>query len=193
MRHVPDTPAGSAPGRQEADEVLGRGIEALPDSLLKRSLKQAGWVGLALGVLLGTVPWSFAAKSAFESKAPIRLETLETYWLGIVLFTPFVVMFAILGYIVASRSKVPISGAPALFGAAVLWWVATLISYNLGGTVPVVALHPPQGGPSGALTYIFTSIGMYVDYYGPLPVLAGPIEGAALGYWAAVLSADQSR
>jgi hypothetical protein len=190
MRDVPDTRVGSASGRQAADEILGHSIDALPEGSLKRSLKQAGWVGLLLGVLLGTVPWSFAAKSIVQGKGAISVETFETYWLGIVLFTPFVVMFAIVGYLVASRSNLPISGGPAILSAAVLWWVATLISYNLGGTVPVVSMHPPQGGPSAALAYIFTSIGMYIEYYGPLPVLAGPIEGAALGYWASVLSAD---
>jgi len=175
------------PGRQTADELLSRGIDAVPEGSFKQFLKQAGWVGLALAVLIGNVPWTFAVKSALERKAPVSLETLETYWIVLVLFTPFVVLFGVLVYLIRTETVPTNNGPLLLIGAGLLWWVATLVSFSLGGTVPPASMRPPTG-PSAVLDYIFSSIGTYVDHYGPVPVFAGPVEGAAFGYWASVLS-----
>lgn len=189
-RDMADKPAGTDQGRQAADELLARGIDAVPDGSFKRVLKQAGWVGLVLSILIGNVPWSLALKSVIERKAPVGLDTVQTYVTIFVLFTPFVVLFAILGFMVATKTIPQVNGAALLIGAGLLWWVATLVSYSLGGAFPTATTRVPQGGPTGALEYIVSSIGTYINYYGPVPVVAGPIEGAALGYWASVLSRD---
>jgi hypothetical protein len=185
---VADNSKGTDPGRQAADKLLNSSVDALPEGSLKRVLKQAGWVGLVLAVLIGNVPLSFAVRSAVDRKLPSPLETLETYWIVLVLFTPFVVLFAVAGFMVATKAVPLNNGALLLIGAGLLWWGATIVSYNLGGPVPTASIRLPQGGPGGALQYIVSSVATYIDYYGVVPVVAGPTEGAALGYWASVLA-----
>lgn len=175
-----------------ADKALTAAIGAVPeDSELKRVLKQAGWVGLALAVLIGNIPWSLAMNSIVKGTAPLNMDALETYWSVFVLFTPFVVLFGIAVYLMETDNVPQMPGAMYVIIPALIWWGATVLSLELGGEVPIGSLVGPEStSPGGSAEYIFQSIGTYIDRYGPLPVLAGPVEGAALGYWAALLSRD---
>ncbi len=179
-----------ADSQEAVDDVLAAAVDAVPEgSPLAQVLKQAGWVGLTLGVLIGNIPLSAAVEATADQKATLNLDAIETYATVLALLTPFVVLAAVITWISLTDNVPQIGGIGAAFAVGILWWVAIQISLALGGLAPAESVAGPTNtSPGGWITYVFASIGDYIALYGPLPVLAGPIEGVAFGYWAWLLA-----
>jgi hypothetical protein len=174
------------------DEGIGTVVDAVPaGSPLAEFLKQFGIVGLALGVLVGNIPITAVISAAASGKGPITEDTFTTYWDVFLLVTPWVAVFAVIAYCIATETFPRMSGAGYLFSFAALVFGAGALSYSLGGPVPDGVIQGPvQGGPSGAGAYAVDSLSSYLELYGPWPVVAGIVEGGVFGFWGAVLAND---
>lgn len=162
--------------------------EAIPEGGFKEFLRQAGWGGLALGVLMGNVPASIAVTKVASRQGSLNIDAVEIYIRVFVFLTPWVVLFGVAAYLVASGNYPRMSIPAYLVWSAFLVSVAGYISVSLGGVVPVeLAEGPEYGGPTGGAQYTATSLAGYVKAYGPLPPIAGAIEGLLFGYWIAQL------
>jgi hypothetical protein len=175
------------------DEGIGAAVGAVPEGTpLGKFLKQFGFAGLIIGVLAGNVPVTALISAVVSGKGTITADTFATYWSVFLLVTPWVALFAVIAYCIATQTFPQMNLAGYLLAFGCLVGVAATVSYTLGGTVPVeVAEGPAQGGPAGAGAYAVNSLSAYWDLYGPWPVLAGVVEGGVFGWWAAALTSDE--
>jgi hypothetical protein len=128
-----------------------------------------------------------AVTEAASGKGNLDISRLEAYWDVFVLVTPWVAVFTLLAYWTFGE-RPQMSGAVFLFLMGGLVFAAGVASFALGGPVPAEVLTPSAGGPSQQAAYVVDSLGTYVDLYGPLPPLAGVVEGGLFGYWIALLN-----
>ena len=88
---------------------------------------QAGWIGLVLGFLIGTVSLTALMKAGATGKATLSTDAVEAYWIVLVLFAPFVILFGAAVFVAAHA-------------ALTVWprWTAGTFSHGL---TPIQANH----------------------------------------------------
>jgi hypothetical protein len=168
------------------DKGIEKGIAQVPeDSGLGRALKQAGWGGLIMAVLIGNVPVSALIAAVVKGSATLDASAIEVYFTVFALVGPWVAVAAIFSYLAEIENKPQMSGIAwcALFAGAVC--VAGFVSVSLGGAIP--ATVPESGSPGGLTDYTVSTLSDYLELFGPWPILAGCVEGGLFGYWAAQL------
>jgi hypothetical protein len=176
-------------GKAVADKALAKAVERVPEGPLKRALKQAGPVGLVLGVLAGNVPVSAAIAEALDGKVVLDTNALGTYWYVFVIVTPFVVVTGLTVFLLVTDQMPEMPGWAIPVSVGLLFLGAAWLSLELGGAVPLDVLSGPTSlSPGGSAEYVLGGLGDYLDIYGPWPILAGVVEGCAFGAWAAALT-----
>jgi hypothetical protein len=168
------------------DKGIEKGIEQVPeDSGFGRALRQAGWGGLIMAVLIGNVPVSALIAAVVKGKATLDAGAIEVYFTVFVLVAPWVAVVAIFSYLAEVKDKPQMSGYAWFLLFALAVCVAGFASVSLGGAVP--ATVPASGSPGGLADYTVSTLGEYLELFGPWPILAGCVEGGLFGYWAAQL------
>lgn len=175
--------------REVIDQSLETLEDRLPDGPIKTMLKEAGVVGLILGVLIGNIPVTVAIQNLMSGKYRLDSSALETYFTVLLIVAPFVTLAGAATYMICAK-KMPQWGGPTwalVIGLSVLGSV--WLSLFLGGVAPLEAAQgPTTGGPSGMASYTVTTLGAYLEVWGPWPCLAGVVEGCAFGRWAYALN-----
>lgn len=180
-----------AEGSELVDSVLDAAVGQIPeDSTAKQVATELGWVGLAIGVVLGNIPVTVLISAWASGKASISSDVLAVYFDVFVLVAPWVAVFAVLSLWL--HFDTPAVGGPqALFILALAVLGGGWASYELGGALPAdVAAGPQSGSPGGSAVYVVDSLGAYLELYGPIPPIAGAIQGLLYGRWASLLMRD---
>jgi hypothetical protein len=177
------------PARDVADELIKEGLKRVPDeSPFKRILAEAGWLGLVFSVLFSNVPVTVLVSAFASGKAALNMDALELYAMVFVAVAPFVIITAALTFASLTDQMPQWPPQGYLFVGALMICGGSWLSLGLGGVVPAEVINGPvSASPSGLGTYILESIGAYLLIYGPIPLIAGMIQGFFFGRWGAVL------
>jgi hypothetical protein len=178
--------------RDVLDRQMADAAERLPEGKFKKSLREAGIIGLVLGVLIGNVPVSVAIKQFMSGDYKLDSSALETYLVVFLIVAPYVALAAVATYLFRSGNlpNWPIQGWAVVTAGLVLG--STWLSLMLGGIAPLeAAMGPTNGSPAGLFAYSADSLGKYLEVWGPWPCVAGIVEGFAFGRWAYLLKTSR--